>query len=413
MVLKSSQRRMSIQRRANGCQPVSRTLPYLCLMLLASGFAEKTSFAQSVTHSPLAYVRRLRIAPISIALALPRELEAPAKPRTSKRVGLGGTEEPAKASLHAAARDVLRNAIVARVQLLSGLNVVESDEDAVLECEIDHLTLRSGFERRVWIRVRSSLRMSSGRVEPITLFASGESSTTKGLLRKAYQGTDEELLSRAAAQAARQLVHSLVSGDEHPFARSAAALIVPAGMPDSVSISRSGKVEDLPSGLTMLARHADVLLQPEVGAAVSLVDPDAASQAAAKLNLSEELVSRAALGPPIDALCLLASSVGADYIFWSRIGEAGLTETSIIVAKVNKPGLERHAEVQASAALIRASDRKVIWRDSATGTATARTEYVRGRVKIRSEEQCLVDAARSTYAAFRFSLEDYKRKFER
>ncbi|HLJ76907.1 MAG TPA: hypothetical protein VKT75_05815, partial [Acidobacteriaceae bacterium] len=76
-------------------------------------------------------------------------------------------------------------------------------------------------------------------------------------------------------------------------------------------------------------------------------------------------------------------------------------------------GVQRDAEAEVQATLYRRQDDRLIWIDRASGGTIALTEYVRHMARIRSDVQCVLDAARTAYAYLRSSFDEYCRKFER
>jgi hypothetical protein len=164
-----------------------------------------------------------------------------------------------------------------------------------------------------------------------------------------------------------------------------------------------------------LSRIADVLFQPELGPVAERIDDDVVKNAVEKQPLDVAAVFSGKIGTAERPLREIARSLQAEYYFVSRISDIDYVEREIGVRDggIPRKGLERHVEIEAEGALIRASDIRVLWKDRVRGSTVARTEYVRHQQRIRRDDQCLADTARVAFGFLRYGVEEYKRRFER
>ena len=164
-----------------------------------------------------------------------------------------------------------------------------------------------------------------------------------------------------------------------------------------------------------MSRQADVLFQPETSPAARMIAAGEIEQALATLNLRPSGLWLNDGSPSIGRLATLADRLHAGYLFISRASDVSLAESTFITADLDRPrpGVERRADVEVEGLLFDARENRIVWRDRMTGGTIARTEYVRHLPRIRTDEQCIVDAATTAYAHLRASFEDYRRKFDR
>src|SRR5205807_182723 len=111
----------------------------------------------------------------------------------------------------------------------------------------------------------------------------------------------------------------------------------------------------------------------------------------------------------------LAVRLKADYIFLSRIRDVALEEESIDVpdGAERAAGISRKADVTVIGALYSTTDDRIIWQDVVEGGTVARTEYVRHRPRIRTDEQAVMDAAHTAYAYLGYSFDEFRRRYYR
>jgi hypothetical protein len=167
--------------------------------------------------------------------------------------------------------------------------------------------------------------------------------------------------------------------------------------------------------LPSLLRQDDVLFQPELGPISDTVDAEDCRNALEELGLTLKDLWAEKGAPNPEKLEAISGRLKADYIFVSRIHRIELSDSPYEVMDGFKPvpGLERRATVHVSAALYRKSDKQILWIDKSEGGTIAHTEYVRNHPRLRTDEQCVLDAARTAYAHLRYSFDEYRRKFER
>jgi hypothetical protein len=416
---------------------------------------------------PLAYVRRLAVAPAALAV-LP-EAPLPPKPPASDKKAAARWEQrrrgrEAYARLRAESLTPLDEEIAARLGRLPGLLLVppppdhllpalwnrpalplpESPErlmfsqngpaiaplaapmeelaraaqaDAALVVLMDRFGTHSGLEREVWMRLTAWLKPGGDRplCGPFYVYGVGRSGRKLFGFGKGYQKSDAQIARDAAAQAARQIAHALETGQEALFTRDAQVAIVPALVPAYTLKRLEESPEKIAVPLPALQRQSDVLLQPELGPVAEIVASDDVEDALRALNLRPADFWSASGAPDTERMAALAGRLRAGYVFISRMTGVELNERAVTVPDDGTPhaGVERQAEAEAEAVLFRPSDGRILWRDRLAGSTAARTEYVRHQARIRTDEQCVVDAARIAFALLRFSFEDYKKRFER
>ena len=102
-------------------------------------------------------------------------------------------------------------------------------------------------------------------------------------------------------------------------------------------------------------------------------------------------------------------------MFASRIRDVSLSERPELANDAGqiRPALHRQADVEVEGFLFGAREHAVLWRDTVEGGTIAITEYVRHQPRLRSDDQCIADAARTAYAHLRSSFEEFKRKDDR
>jgi len=415
---------------------------------------------------PLAYVRRLAVAPV--ALATRPDAPLPSAPSASNKRASARWQEQRKnreafVRLRAETLMRLEEALAARLSLVPGLSRIiphagdsaptlwanslpprpelpgrsavgrnaegppaplpapleqfarKADADAALAVAIDRFGTHTGLEREVWLRLVAYVMPVDGEGPRGPFYTFGWARAGRKLFVKGFQKSDPRLAREAAAQAVRQLIHTLQTGEESPFARDVRAAAVPAVVPGAVEKRFEEKAETARVPLPALVRQSGVLLLPALSPVATLLDMDDTQAALRALRLTPEAFWLPGGRPSIETARTLGERLRADYVFVSRLNSLELTERAITVLDAGQPrnGVERRAEAEAQATLIRAVDGRVLWSDRAVGTATVRTNYVRHKPRLLTDEQCAVDAARTAFIYLRLSLEEYKRRHER
>jgi hypothetical protein len=400
---------------------------------------------------PLRYIRRIAVAPAALTTMpdapLPPRPPTPAHRRLQQWLQQRQLRETLT-ELREEARRQLPAALLAKLSQLSGITVIapaadpappvwqepaersarsspkpseesmaayarSAQADAALVVAIDRFGLRSGMEREVWLQVVAYLTPAEGAARG-PFFAVGRGRAMRKLIGRGYGKDDSQLVRESCQQAARQLTLTLETGRESPLARSARIAILPAAAPDAVQRVTAGETDVVLVPLPSLLRQADVFLQPELTPVAQLLENGDVRAAMRALGLQpKDLWSDGQ--PDREQLARIARHLCADYLFVSRITALDLTQSvvSVMVSGQAQEGVERRAEAEAEAILLRCEDGAILWRDRLVGTAASRTEYVRHKPRILTEEQTTVDAVRVAYAYLRLSFEEYRRRFER
>jgi hypothetical protein len=458
-----------------GTLPTGRRAQHRRVLLFAifGVLAHTAALAQGPAKpgAPLAYVRRLAVAPVFVDV--PADPALPPKPPKADKAGVARWERRRQEREKRDQRRFLLPMLVEqtvreRLTRLSGISVIGEGQagaapsvwatdlkgvsipdrqalarhaelmeaDAVLALSVGRFGGSGGLQREEWLSATGYLFVKErpGLLGPFRAY--GLTRAVAPLIRKLTQKDDETLLRDAAAQAARQVVHFLDTGVEPPFAREVRVAIVPAALPDRVekrsveatpeqgigapelSTARpmaapGDKGETVLVAIASLKRQGDVLLQPEIGPVAKVLEPAEITAALGSLGLdSSDLWKRD--GVVGDAVARLAGKLQADYVFVSRLRDLDVTDT-LEPATASSPtvGLERRADASVEAALFSVAAGRIVWHEEGQGGTVARREVVGGRPRLRSVEQCAVDAARTAYAHLRYRFEEFRRTFER
>jgi len=285
--------------------------------------------------------------------------------------------------------------------------------DAVALAAINRSGARTALDRTVWLRAVALVVRSNGEGAPGEAYAYGAASTRRRLfLAGDFVKDDAALLREAAQQAARELAHALETGHERFGSRDARIAVLPAIVPTEAHRVGPRGEPLTPIPVPAVARSADVLLQPEIPFVADLLSAERCASVAVRLGV--ELTAGAPL-PDAGTLLRVAQELGADYVFASRVDRIVIADRpyEILIERSQRTGTERTSTATAEAVLFRASDGAVVWRHSAEGATTARTEIVRGRDKLRGEGRCAMDAVRAAYAYLCFDFAEFLRRSER
>lgn len=416
---------------------MSRALEYTCACIAlsthaASALARPSAQARPVV--PLAYVRRIVVAQVSVQLSGPHEeAPVPAKRRPTARLdradpaqtaglcrlgasrlddalrlglgGLGGfavaSERPivtASESLEAG----LPQATITEV----GRMATAASADAVLIVRVDRFGVRTAFFREVWFRaVAFVVTVPSGDVRG-PVYAVGAASTAPRLVRAGFMRDDAALAADAATDAANRLVRALDKGEQAPFSADTRVAVIPASVPETADFAdRTGRVVER-FAVPALARQADVLFQPDIGPVAVGIEPDAvvAGLAGSGLRTADVWTGDA---PDIMRTARVGLRLGADYVFLSRVRAASVGPFE---ADDGSESVGDVAEVLADFALVRPDGRQALWRTQQSGSARSHIVAPEGPRRIRTREQCVMDAAVAAYAHGRFALEEWTRR---
>ena len=397
---------------------------------------------------PLAYIRSLLVMPP--ALALPPDAPIPPRPVAPDKLGLAAWEKQRIGRqqldlLRTQSVRVLGNTLQQRLSLLPGIALVpgimvnptgdlfkngsltsdaaiqlgqaaaEAHADAVLLVSVSRFGTRTGIERLIWLQVKTLLIPADGSPIRGPYYSTGFAGTLRKLMGKGNMKTDSDLVTEAIAKTTRELVHTLDTGEEMPFARSCRVAVLPASIPAAVEKQIDGSRGGVSLSTDSLSRISDVLFQPELGPVAERVDDDLVKNAMEGQPMEVGAVFAGTTSTAERALRTIAQSLKVEYLFVSRIADIDYSEREIGARDggIPRKGVERHVEIEAHGALIRASDLHILWIDRVRGSTVARTEYVRHQPRIRRDDQCIADAARAAYGFLRYGLEEYKRRFER
>lgn len=414
---------------------------------------------------PLAYIRRLAVAPAVLA-TLPAEAPKPppkgASPAEREAWDRREAARQGLARLRSASTAILTSALVERLRGEPGLAIAQlvgskearrlwqyaeegapplgepeigrdpsgqilpaSDQaiaamrqaqpvDGLLFTAVEDFGISGGLERTVWIRCVAYLARANSLHIDGPFDAAGWARAFRKLVGKGYQRTDEDLLAAAARSAARQLVLTLVTGESSPFASPQRIAVLPAELPDAIPKTLPGGVEVLRK-LPALRRQADVLLQPDAGPVVKLMPATVTDNLLTEIRPDGARLWTADGDPDVIAIASIANELRAAYVFVSKVTDVRLSERPIVAmdGAARRDGLDREIVLQAEAAFVRARDGAVLWRDTGGAHFVSRTEYFRGRARLLTDEQLVVDAARAAFGQLRARFEEYRRRFEK
>jgi hypothetical protein len=278
---------------------------------------------------------------------------------------------------------------------------------------VDRFGAHTRVQREVWLRAVAYAVSATGDVRG-PFHAVGVARASRMLLRRGFSRTDEQLVEEASARAARLLTRALETGREAPFCDDARIAVVPATSAECVTPDAQSSAVPEPIRLPALQRQLDVLLQPDLPPVIVRVEADEVDRALAILHKTPADLWPSS-DPDAGAVCALAARLGAQFVFLSRVTRLALSDGPADVrdGKTMRPGIERHVEAEAEAALVRASDGLVVWRESAPASTTSHTVFARGRPRIRSVEKCVLDVVHAAYGLLRLSFDDYRLRAER
>jgi hypothetical protein len=216
---------------------------------------------------------------------------------------------------------------------------------------------------------------------------------------------DASMVSDAAADCAGRLARALDRGDQAPFAADTRVAVLPALVPQvAVLTDESGTsigTFDVPG----LARQADVLFHPDSGPVAVEVEPQAVRATMAASGIGAADLWRADT-PAADVAARAARGVGADFVFVSRVRAASVGPAD----EHDGVAVGDLAEVLAVFGLVRVADEQVLWVSRQSGSARSHIVVREGARRIRTREQCVMDAALAAFAYGRFALEEWTRR---
>jgi hypothetical protein len=246
----------------------------------------------------------------------------------------------------------------------------------------------------------------------------GRARATRKLIGKGLSRTDDELVSQAALQACGQLVREMRTGERSPFVAGGRVAIVRATVPEEIEKVMAG---DGPGSVTQpvqlrsLVRQSDVLLQSDLPPTTEVLDSDETDSALRSIGAAPSDFWGPSGLARVDLVRRLAAHLRADYVFLSLVREVAAEESPAASPDggVKRPGIERKVDVTATGALYSVAQDRIIWQDTVEGGTIAKTEYVRHKPRIRSDEQAVMDAVHTAYAYLRYSFDEFHRRYFR
>lgn len=438
---------------------LARALLVTALALGLGGIASRAEAAEREPDGriPLAYVRSLVAVPVILATqddpAPPQEPSAAKKKEHAQWLARMKAREEFS-GLRKLGRDALDLELSERLRQVRGITLTRASAaltengrapvadtnfvrlitsrngaDACLITRIDHFNRNTGLEREIWLRAVGWLwradeqgGMDSARGP---FFAIGRAVAGRRLLRGGFSKTDDELVRQAATQAAQRLSGELETGRTPLFMDDCRVAVLPAVIPLSLDKTVEAAPDDsAPAGrppqsftltLGSLVRQRDVLFQPETSPTAIRVGVDESLLAMTSAGLQASDIWTARGAPDLELLARIADVTNARYVFASRIRDISLTDSPELAKDAGelRTAVRRQADVEVEGLLYGAREKALIWRDTVEGGTIAITEYVRHQPRLRSDEQCLADAARTAYAHLRSSFDEYKRRYDR
>jgi hypothetical protein len=299
--------------------------------------------------------------------------------------------------------------------------------EACLLTVIDHFHTNTGLEREVWLRAIGWLwradQPGGGFRGPF--YAIGRAVAARRLIAKGFARTDDQLVHQAAAQAAMRLVGQLETGRAPLFMDDCRVAVLSAAMPaqvekaverdavDSRTTIPAAQTVTLP--LSYLSRQRDVLFQMETSPTAAMLGEEAITPALTSLGAqtADVWTERGTVDEAL--LAKIAELSGAQYIFASRIRDVSISDGPELAKDAGelRTAVRREAGVEVEGLLYGVREGATLWRDRTEGGTISITEYVRHQPRLRSDEQCIADAARTAYAHLRSSFDDFIRKFDR
>jgi hypothetical protein len=293
----------------------------------------------------------------------------------------------------------------------------QANTDAGLAVTVDRCGLHVGIEREVWIRVAG--RIETARSEAFgPLYGVGWARSSRKLLGRGFSRTDAELLDQAARQALAQMARQVRTGIRPPFAGGGRYLVVRAAAPEEIVKTETvGKArpQSVKIEVPTLYRQSDVLFQPDLPPVLDVIDTDEGDKALKGAGLAQRDLWNTAGTPAKEVIKELAGRVKADFVFLSRVREVALEELPIelLDGKTQRLGVQRNVGVTVVGALYSVRDDRILWQDVVEGGTIARTEYVRGKPRIRTDDQAVMDATHTAYAYLRYSFDEFHRRYSR
>lgn len=278
--------------------------------------------------------------------------------------------------------------------------------DTVLITHLHPLRQHSGIESELAVRLTCWV---ASRREPALrgpFHSVGWARTLRAF--KATAKTDDQLAAGAAQKAASMLLASLETGAAFPLASPLKVGVIGASVQTVLQKRFEGRMEAASVILPSLQRQRDVLLQPDMGPFIDMLEADDFEKLLQRDGLDERSMWRNGL-PDSENIRRAARVGGVDFVFISRVIETDLSDLLGADAKV----MIRRAVLSSEACLLNGATGAVVWRAVGQGSATSRREEIRGRVRLATEDQVVIDAARMAYASLRVQYDVWRQGFEK
>ena len=334
-------------------------------------------------------------------------------------------------------------------------------------CQVrDGLTREVTLHARVTVQTVPELvggeRPASAKTEPESVAAAawpaqidtaGASQSERVLFHSQYQKPQGDLIRDAAGQAANLFAHALGKGEQAPFARLADRLAVtPVLAPsqaDKLMFTPSGR-RVVPAAIRNLNMDVSDQFTPFLLplTAERIAPATAVRQALAEAGMTGASLWQGENRPNIARVQALAQRLHVDYVLLARITDvelaegatdpaaesAGTTEENATaqaarqavthtIAPSSAPNTrpertaqgeqERAARVEAAAALVRAVDGAILWRERATATMSAPGGANRDARSRQTDASLIHDATRFALIELARRFRHYRADFEK
>ncbi len=285
--------------------------------------------------------------------------------------------------------------------------------DAVCAMAISRFETKSASQRTLAVQLKIYLARPRSKHLIRLCTLSGAGSTYHKFFASGYQRSDESLLNEAVNRVLSQLKQLLLTGIEPNFTQSGAIAYLPAVIPQFGHLYEPSASAPARLPLNTLARTSDVLFLPDLGPFLTTIKPRLVRDTMLKLDLRPTDLWLDATHPNTELVTELAQQLGCDYLVVARVDHIEVEQRPIQAQgqPTDQPRLMRHASARMTAAILNSSG-KVIWRDDERGTTTSRTDYVRNHPRIRTINQCVADAVRDAAGRLLYWLDDFRNKGE-
>lgn len=334
-----------------------------------------------------------------------------------------GVAVAAQADVDAAVAEIRRETPSAGLSELARRLCERLNCQAALAVDIADFSWRqeSRSDLSLWVRVRA---FEPARTGPATATgaapAISEQTFTVGSavssgtqrFRSEFASTGPQLAEKAATKAAALLVHTLQTGEIGPFMQGServavTPLALPARMDRLLFTAQGRRMQTLPLPEDLV--DTDMRLAPDF-APIQPEDVVAPEETARELEAEKgtpsALWTHEGAPDPVRVQAL-GRKLHVDYLWMTRIASL---ETA---AGLEEPPRERQARAQASGALVRTSDGRILWQDRADATMTALPERNGRPIPMRTEAEVGRDAIRFALVQLQRQFAEFRAGYER